>query len=454
MIQAHRIKLLNDREERKGKYALYWMQQSQRAECNHALEYAVRKANELRLPLVVVFGITQRFPGANLRHYTFMLEGLRETHRALEKKGIRFVLRLQPPRDAALTFGKNAAVIVADRGYLRFQREWRAHVAERAPCSVIQVESDVVVPVELVSEKEEYAARTIRNKIDSRLGDFLKPLQQSHPDRDSLGMKFDGLDANKTDSILGEFRVDRTVAKVNHFHGGTSEAGRLLNGFLNGKLAHYVDKRNEPVANCVSSMSPYLHFGQISPLHIALEVLQAKRAARENKDAYLEELIVRRELSMNYCFFNPRYDSYVGLPEWARKTLKAHRKDKREYLYSLKELEKALTHDPYWNAAQNEMVLTGKMHNYMRMYWGKKIIEWSSTPEEAFKNAIYLNNKYELDGRDPNSFTGVAWCFGKHDRPWSRRPVFGSVRYMNASGLERKFDMEAYVRKIESIDSK
>jgi deoxyribodipyrimidine photo-lyase len=200
-------------------------------------------------------------------------------------------------------------------------------------------------------------------------------------------------------------------------------------------------------------MSPYLHFGQISPLFIALQTHAAKGIKKQNKDAYLEELVVRRELSMNYCFYNPHYDSYSGLPDWAQKTLKAHRNDKREYIYSITELERARTHDPYWNAAQREMLLTGKMHNYMRMYWGKKILEWSATPEDAFKNALYLNNKYELDGRDPNSFTGVAWCFAKHDRPWNERAVFGTVRYMSSSGLERKFDMDAYVQKIEDLQT-
>jgi deoxyribodipyrimidine photo-lyase len=451
MIQAQRIKLLNAKEERKGKYVLYWMQQSQRAECNHALEYAIRKANELGMPLVVVFGITQQFPEANLRHYTFMLEGLLETQQALEDKGIRFVLRLQPPQEAALVLGKDAAVVIADRGYLSFQRGWRAHVAERLPCKVMQVESDVVVPVELVSQKEEYAARTIRPKIHRHLDNFLKALRESLPKRDSISTRLDGMHVRDAHSLLEKLRIDRTVKEVASFCGGTSEARRHLSEFLSSRLNHYVDERNEPHLDCVSHMSPYLHFGQISPLFIALKVLKARGIKKENREAFLEELIVRRELSMNYCFYNSQYDSYSGLPEWARKTLELHRKDKREYLYSIRDLERSKTHDQYWNTAQKEMVLTGKMHNYMRMYWGKKIIEWSETPEEAFERAIYLNNKYEMDGRDPNSFTGVAWCFGKHDRPWKERSIFGTVRYMNSSGLERKFNMEAYVRKVENL---
>jgi deoxyribodipyrimidine photo-lyase len=451
MIQAQRIKLLNDKEERKGKYVLYWMQQSQRTECNHALEYAIRKANELGLPLVVIFGITQRFPKANLRHYAFMLEGLLETKKALEDKGIRFVLRLQPPQEAAVVLGKDAAVVIADRGYLSFQRGWRAHVAERVPCKVVQVESDVVVPVELVSQKEEYAARTIRPKIHRLLEDFLKPLKEIAPQRDSLSMKFDRVEMTGLDSLLNKLRIDKKVGQVTSYHGGTSEARRHLSEFLSSRLNHYVDERNEPHLDCVSHISPYLHFGQISPLFIALKVLKARGIRKENREAFLEELIVRRELSMNFCFYNSQYDSYSGLPEWARKTLELHRKDKREYPYTIRDLKHSKTHDTYWNAAQKEMVLTGKMHNYMRMYWGKKIIEWSETPEEAFERAIYLNNKYELDGRDPNSFAGVAWCFGKHDRPWKERSIFGTVRYMNSSGLERKFNMEAYVRKVEDL---
>lgn len=452
MIQRQRTKSMNDKPERKGKYVLYWMQQSQRAECNHALEYAIREADYLELPLVVVFGITQRYPDANLRHYAFMLEGLQETQEALRKRGIRFVLRMQPPREAAVEMGKKAALIVVDRGYLRFQREWREYVARKASCRVTQVESDVVVPVEIASGKEEYAARTIRNKIHSHLGYFLVPLEESTPRRDSLGLKIDGLDPTDVDSTLDRLRVDRSVGRVGNFIGGTARAKDLLAEFIDDKLTRYAHGRNEPSAGCISHMSPYLHFGQISPLYIALQVEKAKGIKHKNKKVYLEELIVRRELSTNFCHYNPFYDSFDNLPEWVKKTLKKHARDKRQYEYNLNDFERSQTHDPYWNAAQKEMVLTGKMHNYMRMYWGKKIIEWVKEPAKAFRIALYLNNKYELDGRDPNSFTGVAWCFGKHDRPWSERPIFGTVRYMNAAGLERKFDMQAYVRKIEGLD--
>jgi deoxyribodipyrimidine photo-lyase len=261
-------------------------------------------------------------------------------------------------------------------------------------------------------------------------------------------MKFDSIDLNNINKVTSTLNIDRSVKKVESFHGGTAKAKKHLENFIKIKLDHFQELRNDPSLDYLSNMSPYLHFGQISPVYIALRVLKTKSPGKE---AFLEELLVRRELSMNFVFYNDNYDSFDGLPLWARKSLREHNRDKRKYLYTLKELENAKTHDSYWNAAQEEMKITGKMHGYMRMYWGKKILEWAKTPEKAFKIALYLNNKYELDGRDPNGFTGVAWCFGKHDRPWRERNIFGKIRYMNASGLKRKFDADQYVRKIEKL---
>jgi deoxyribodipyrimidine photo-lyase len=235
---------------------------------------------------------------------------------------------------------------------------------------------------------------------------------------------------------------------VGFLKGGTSEALKLLDDFIETKLDDVPTCRNDPSHECVSHLSPYLHFGQISALDIAMQIRARKSPGA---DIFLEELIVRRELAMNFVHYNPQYDSYECLPAWARKTLDAHARDPREYVYELEELEKAKTHDEYWNAAQMEMVKTGYMHGYMRMYWGKKILEWTPSPKEAFARALYLNNTYQLDGRDPNSFAGVAWCFGKHDRAWAARPVFGTVRYMNDRGLRRKFNIDAYVKRVKSL---
>jgi deoxyribodipyrimidine photo-lyase len=308
---------------------------------------------------------------------------------------------------------------------------------------LIQVESDVIVPVEEASVKEEYSAATLRRKVNKKLKNFLVPLKPSDPRINSLSLDFADFNIDDTEKAIARLQIDRSVQKSNYFHGGPKEAQNHLRIFLESKLDRFPELRNDPTLDCLSQMSPYLHFGQISPLRIALKVIETESPGTE---AFLEELIVRRELSMNFVFYNGQYDSFEAVPEWAKKALRTHQKDRRPSLYRLDELEMAKTHDAYWNAAQKEMIVKGKMHGYMRMYWGKKILEWSKTPEEAFRRALYLNNKYELDGRDPNGFAGVAWCFGKHDRPWGERPIFGHVRYMNDRGLKRKFAADEYVK--------
>jgi len=448
MIHGDRLKPLNRRTVRAGRYVLYWMQASQRTEFNHALEYAILQANELGKPVVVYFGITDKFPEANQRHYYFMLEGLREVASSLEGRGIRLVVRHGSPELGVIELARDACLVVVDCGYLRVQKQWRSHAAERLDCPLVQVESDVIVPVEVASGKEEYSAATFRPRVGKQLSEYLVPVEEGVPKADSLGLDLDSLDISNVDDAISRLDIDRSVKRSDAFRGGTSQARMHLEAFLDRRLDRYDDLRNDPAQDYVSNLSPYLHFGQISPLYIALRV---EETGSPGRDAYLEELIVRRELSMNFVHYNRDYDSFRALPEWARRTLGEHSNDSREYAYSLEELEASRTHDPYWNAAQDEMKLRGKMHGYMRMYWGKKIIEWTASPEEAFSAALYLNNKYELDGRDPNGFTGVAWCFGKHDRPWAERHIFGKIRYMNEGGLKRKFDPDQYVRKVGGL---
>ena len=453
MIQGERVQPLNDLDVADGRYVLYWMQRAQRAACNHALEFAVRRADELGLPVLAAFGVTQRYPDANERHYAFMLEGLHEIQSALRERGVRLAVRAEPPMELIPELARYAALVVTDRGYLRVHRHWRREVADAVPCRMVQVEGSVVVPVETASEKEEYAARTIRPKIHEHLDRFLVPLEESGPERDSLDLAPGGLDLSDVDGLLEELQLSRAAWRVSAFRGGTSEARRLLEEFVADKLDRYSEESNEPAADCVSHMSPYLHFGQISPVEVALRVQDAEGALEECKADYLEELIVRRELAINFCHYNPLYDSMKCLPGWAQETLDTHAADEREYTYSAAEFESARTHDPYWNAAQRQMVTLGKMHNYMRMYWAKKILEWSARPQDAWQLLLRLNNTYELDGRDPNGYTGVAWCFGKHDQGWAEREVLGKVRYMSANGLERKFDIEAYVEQVDEIVS-
>jgi len=448
MIEKQRIKKLNNNCFQKNKYIIYWMQQSQRTEHNHAFEYSKQLANKHDKNLIVFFGLTDNYPDANLRHYSFMLDGLKEVQNSLEKQNIKFLIQKISPEKGIIKLCKQACIIIVDRGYLKIQKKWRNLVAKEIKCPLIQVESDSVVPVETASEKEEYSAATIRKKINNKLNDFLKPVKKIKYKKNYYETKLESLDISDKKKILSKLNIDNTVKPVEKFIGGTCQADKILKDFILNKLETYSEKKNDPNEKNTSDMSPYLHFGQISPVYIALKIKETQHKAKEG---FLEELIVRRELSNNYVFYNKDYDLYEGLPNWAKKSLKKHEQDKREYTYKLEEFEKAETHDPYWNAAQKQMINTGKMHGYMRMYWGKKIIEWTKKPKDAFKIAIYLNNKYELDGRDPNAFTGVAWCFGKHDRPWTERSVFGNIRYMNSNGLKRKFNADLYSKKYKKI---
>ena len=404
----------------------------------------------MHLPVVVVFGLTDGYPDANIRHYTFMLEGLKETRAALADRGIRMAVQQGEPVEVALQAGRNAALIVCDRGYLRHQVSWRKNLAEKADCAVVQVESDGVVPVEIASPKAEYAARTFRPKIHKHLDDYLVELSEAEPRQSSLHLDLDGIDSGDTAAIISEMSLDRDVSPVSvHFKGGTGEAKRRFREFIENRLERYSENSNQPQTDDVSHMSPYLHFGQVSPLYLALKIKEVEKDFPEASADYLEELLVRRELASNFVHYTSDYDRFGMLPGWARKTLLDHKSDDRPHRYTRKQMENAETHDPYWNAAMNEMRHTGFMHNYMRMYWGKKVLEWCNTPEYAFQTLLYLNNKYFLDGRDPASYANVGWIFGLHDRAWKERPIFGKVRYMAASGLERKCDIDGYVKKVE-----
>ena len=450
MISEERVKNLNSLEIKNRKYVLYWMQSSQRTEYNLALTYAILKANKLNKPIIAFFGITSTYPKANLRHYQFMLEGLKEVNNSLEEIGVKTIVLKKSPEKGIVNLAKDSCLIVADKGYLKTIKQWYKFAAAQVGCPLIQVEDNVVIPIEEVSRKEEYSAVTIRSKIMKKRQNYLTKLSKTKPVRNSLDLNFSTLSLKDYCEITSDQNMDKSVKKAKYFRGGSSEASKHLENFIKNKLSDYPELKNDPNADCLSNLSPYLHFGQISPIYIALKILEAP-VSKAAKEAYLEELIVRRELSVNYVNFNQNYDSFAGLPEWAKRTLLSHKKDPRDYVYSLEELENAKTHDPYWNAAQNEMRVTGKMHGYMRMYWGKKLIEWTDNPEKAFKIALQLNDKYELDGRDPNGYAGVAWCFGKHDRPWKERQIFGIVRYMNSDGLRRKFDADKYVQKIKEL---
>jgi len=446
--------MLRPGEPRTGSYVLYWMQSAVRSAHNQALDYAISQANRLKLPVLVVFGLTPSYPSANARHYQFLLEGLRDAHAGLKARELPLMVLLtgeRGPAEAALALAGDAALIVTERAYLRHLREWREWLAgelerQHPELPLAQVESELVVPLEVTSTKQEFAARTIRPKITRALPGYLLQGTEQQP---AHGLKclprpkleqLDPAGLASPAALIASFKVEGVPAGEEE--GGEVAAQAQLTAFLK-RLGRYDQDRNDPTVDGSSRLSAYLHYGHISALQVALAV---QEHGGPGAAAYLEELIVRRELSFNLCWYNPHYDSVGVLPEWAAKTLGEHQHDGREHTYSRAELEAAETHDPYWNAAQRQMMKTGRMHNYMRMYWGKKVLEWTPGPAEAHAALVYLNDKYEQDGRNPNSYAGIGWVFGLHDRPWTRRPVFGTVRYMNAGGLKRKFDIEKYAR--------
>jgi deoxyribodipyrimidine photo-lyase len=449
MIQPERIERLNTRTAKDRDYVLYWMQAAQRADDNHALEHAIAVANDRGKPLWVCFSLTDDYPEANLRHYAFMLDGLRQVETALAKRRIPFVVLKGSPDAAVINLARRADTVIVDEGYLRVQRKWRKTAAETIDCPLDEVTTNLIVPVEAASDKENFSAGTLRPRIRRQLDKFLMPLTPLKLKKTALYLAIPGRIDLSDPTLLTTLKLDTSVPPSPFFTGGADQARKRLNAFIEHKLDRYALDRNDPLLDCQSNLSPYLHFGQISPLTVALAALDTDSPGKES---FLEELIIRRELSHNFVYYNPAYDEFdKALPPWALRTLNLHAKDKRGTRYTLEQLETAQTHDPAWNAAQLEMTLTGKMHNYMRMFWGKKLLEWTKSPRQGFDWALYLNNKYELDGRDPNGYAGVAWCFGKHDRAWAERPVFGKIRYMNAAGLKRKFNIDAYIQSINSL---
>ncbi len=455
-IQGERIRVLNDVEPRKdGRYVLYLLQQANRATFNPALELAIEEANRLDLPVVACFGLldgASGFPEANARHYAFLLQGLADAKAGLEKRGVGFVMRKCSPAKIAIDLAQEAALLILDRGYLAIQKGWYREIKKAVKTRIVQVEGDVVVPVETASNKHEYAARTLRPKLNRLWDPFIADLRPRKLKHAAKAVTPKGeIDVSDPEAVLAGMTLDRVVGPVKRFTGGETEARKRLKAFLKDGFAGYGAGRNMPEAAAASHMSPFLHFGQISPVEIALAVREAKAGDDDDRGAYLEELIVRRELAMNHVFYTEGYDDYdKAVPDWARKTLAEQADDARPHAYSEEQLAAGETHEPYWNAAMREMRETGYMHNQLRMYWGKKILEWSPSPEEGFARTLRLNNRYFLDGRDPNSFTNVAWVYGLHDRPWQRREIFGTVRYQSENSL-KKFDAKAYVRAVETL---
>lgn len=429
---------------------VYWMSRDMRSRDNWALLFAQEQAVARKAPLAVVFCLVPTFLGACLRQYDFMLRGLEEVEAALNALKIPFfLLKGDPGREIPRFLAAHGTgLLVHDFDPLRVKREWKRVVAGEVKADVCEVDAHNVVPCTFASPKQELGARTLRPKLRRFLPDFLTefPAPVRHP------YPWPGR-TPKTDwpGARSYLRVDTSVGPVDWRMPGEKRAREALDHFIDEGLDRYDEARNHPATRGQSGLSPYLHFGHLSAQRVALEVTRAK-AAGQARDTFLDELIIRRELSDNYCLYNPHYDGFRGFPLWAQRTLDEHRQDRRPALYSLEELEVGATCDEVWNAAQMEMVRAGKMHGYMRMYWAKKILEWSASPEEALERAIYLNDRYELDGRDPNGYAGIAWSIGGvHDRAWPSRPVFGNVRFMSYNGIKSKIDVKAYIGYVAAL---
>jgi deoxyribodipyrimidine photo-lyase len=428
-----------------GNCVVYWMQRAQRAIDNPALDVAVEAANGLSKPVVVFFAPVPYYPRANLRHYRFLNEGIPDTAAVLARRNIGFVLRRYPDH-SLLKFCEEVkpALVVGDENPMREPENWRQQAAKKLKVPLWTVDADVIVPSKLLS-KAHYAAHTVRPRLTAVLKQWL--VESKNLDA-QLGWKMPkGMKCLEPDcSITQGWNIDRSVAPVSHWKGGTSEGLRHLSYFLRHKLSGYATQRNKPEIDHTSRLSPYLHFGHISPITVALEVQNAD-APNPDKEAFLNQIVTWRELAANLVRFNPEYDNFECAERWAHRTLAKHGKDHRPILYSERQLENAETHDQLWNAAQMQMLNTGWMHNYMRMYWAKKILEWSRNPAEAYRIAVMLNDRYQLDGRDPNGYAGIAWAIvGKFDRPWFERPIFGQIRFMSGKSTRRKFDSQKYIQ--------
>lgn len=447
-IDTRRVRVIQHGIRNTGPVA-YWMSRDQRVKDNWALIFAQSMAIEQRVPVCVVFCITPVFLNATIRQYEFMIRGLKEVESTLIEKNIPLFLLMGSPEEKIpeFVYKYSVSALITDFDPLRIKRQWKQRVGNSINIPFFEVDTHNVVPCFFVSNKQEYGAYTIRPKIKKHLKDFLTeiPVPEIHPFLwKDISHKIDWKHISDT------LTCDRSVDPVHWIKPGEKEAQKVLENFIKTRLNLYHINKNNPNYDGLSCLSPYLHFGQISAQRIALEVEKA-HVSKEAKETFLEELIIRRELSDNYCFYNPDYDRFEGFPLWAQKTLNEHRRDIRPYTYTVEEFEEAKTHDPLWNAAQTEMVKRGKMHGYMRMYWAKKILEWTSTPEDAIEIAIYLNDRYELDGRDPNGYTGIAWSLGGvHDRPWKERPIFGKVRYMSYNGCRNKFNVDEYINRFPS----
>ncbi len=430
---------------------LYWMSRDQRAVDNWALLEAQNIARKQNRYVIVAFCLRSdlRNHAGTARMLDFMLAGLSETEKVLRAHNIPFVFLIGDPTKEIPTFchRQKIGVLVTDFQPLRINNSWKQSLIQNLSIPIIETDAHNVVPCFVASPKREYGAYTIRPKIHKLLNTFLTDFPKLDIQMCDQLREFHPVDWHE---VRNNISVREDIKLPTITTPGTAAGHNLLQSFIQNKLHVYEITRNDPNIDGTSNLSGYLHFGQISAQQVAWEV-QNSSVAESAKVVFLEELIVRRELADNFCLHTPNYDTIDAFPAWSQETLRKHLSDPRSYVYSYEQFAHTQTHDELWNAAQTQMMCEGKMHGYMRMYWAKKILEWTNSPQEALEIATKLNDLYQLDGRDPNGYAGIAWSMGGvHDRPWFERPIYGSVRYMNANGAAKKFDVKKYIASQQS----
>lgn len=448
-----RIRKLNDKPVLQDKTCvLYVMSRDMRIRDNFALQVAQEEALRLKAPMAVVFVLYPHSGQRAREHYEFMLAGLREVELELAKKNIPFMMLFGKgdERHGGLLHHLKPQALIFDFSPLRGPQKLHYAIAQKADCAVFEVDTHNIVPVWTASDHQEIAARTLRPKLKRLLSDYLeeaKPLQK-HPHGWPGTVKTMDELQNHIDATLEGVRPNGT--DISRFKPGEKAGQKAMKDFVSERLQGYAERRNDPALEGQSELNPYLHYGQLSSAAAVRAVMEAAGSdsgLQADVDAFIEEITVRKELSDNFCFYNQDYDKLRAAPEWARNVLDKHKHDDREFVYTRQQFEAAETHDQAWNAAQRQLTKSGKMHGYMRMYWAKKILEWSNTPQAALETLLYLNDFYHIDGGDPNGYVGILWSIaGLHDRPWGERPVYGTVRCMVYNGLKRKFDVKAYER--------
>ena len=447
------------RTQPEGEFVLYWMQSTHRFEENWALRFAVLEADRLNKPLVIHQGLDPTYEHASDRIHHFILHNARELSARAARMGLhyQFVLRRRRDDDRRVVdrLAARAALVVTDRYPTCGIAERTQRFAARANCRVVAIESHGVVPSGAI-EKEEYAARTIRPKLQKLMALALEPVEDRGPRvavpaslaaslRDTLQVAALDLDSVDLGAAIASCEIDHAVAPA-PLESGLDAARRRLAAFCADALPRYSERRSDPTDEEGSSrLSPYLHFGQIAAAEVARAALASPHAGEADK--FIDELVTWRELSLNFCLRNPNFGTLAGLPEWVHRTMARHAGDTREATYTLDEFERGATHDELWNAAQRELVQSGVMHNVVRMLWGKSVLLWTAHYADALAWLVHLNNKYGLDGRDPSSYGGIQWCFGKFDRPFYDRPVLGVIRPMSLKRAREKWDTVRYVHR-------